>query len=103
MSDAARSELEKKIERQNVDIQRTTQDAQQEVQELQQELQNEFQRKLMPIVQQVFDERGLHILFSAADSGIVLANPGLDITADVIKRFDAAGGAATPAPKPPGQ
>ena len=50
MSDNARAELEKKIERQQVDIQRATQDAQQEVQELQQQLQNEFQTKLMPIV-----------------------------------------------------
>jgi outer membrane protein len=101
LSDQARAELEKKIERQNVEIQRATQDAQQEVQELQQELQNEFQRKLMPIVQKVFDERGLHMLFSAADSGIVLANQGLDITAEVIKRFDAAAPAGTPAAKPP--
>ena len=101
MSDQARAELEKKIERQNVEIQRTTQDAQQEVQELQQELQTEFQRKLLPIVQQVAQEKGLHILFSAADSGIVWADPGLDVTADVIKRFDAAAPAATPAAKPP--
>ena len=100
MSDAARAELEKKIERQNVEIQRMTQDAQQEVQELQQELQNEFQRKLMPVVQKVFDEKNLHALFSAADAGLVLADPGLDITAEVIKRFDS-GGPATAAPKPP--
>ena len=101
MSDAARSELEKRIERQNVDIQRATQDAQQEVQELQQDLQNEFQRKLLPIVQQVAQEKALQILFSAADSGIVWADPGLDITNDVIKRFDAASPAVTPAAKPP--
>ena len=98
MSDQARAELEKKIERQNVELQRATQDAQQEVQELQNELQNEFQRKLMPIVQQVAQEKGLHMLFSAADSGIVWADNGLDITSDVIKRFD-----TPPAttPKPP--
>jgi outer membrane protein len=97
MSDAARVELEKKIERQNVELQRATQDAQQEVQELQQELQGEFQRKLLPVVQQVAQQKGLHILFSAADSGIVWADPGLDITADVIRQFDATGGTA---PKP---
>jgi Skp family chaperone for outer membrane proteins len=115
MSDNARAELEKKIERQQVDIQRATQDAQQEVQELQQELQNEFQKKLMPVVQQVFNEKGLQILFSAGDSGIVWADPGLDITEDVIKRFDAGKpkppaaaappaappATAKPAPKPP--
>jgi len=101
MSDTARAELEKKIERQNVEIQRATQDAQQEVQELQRELQAEFERKLRPIVAQVAQEKGLHILFSAADSGIVWADPGLDITNDVIKRFDTGASTAAPAPKPP--
>jgi outer membrane protein len=100
MSDSARAEIEKRIERTQVDIQRATQDAQQEVQELQQELQNEFQRKLMPIVQQVSQEKGIHILFSAGDSGIVWADTGLDITNDVIKKFDT-GAPATTAPKPP--
>lgn len=97
MSEAARAELEKKIERQNVELQRATQDAQQEVQELQQTLQAEFQRKLMPIVQQAAQAKGIQVLFSAADSGIVWADGGLDITSDVIKQFD------TPAaaPKPP--
>lgn len=99
LSDAARAELEKKIERQNVELQRATQDAQQEVQELQQQLQAEFQRKLLPIVQQVAQQRGIQVLFSAADAGIVWADPGLDITGDVIKQFD--GTATTPAPKPP--
>ena len=96
MSEASRAELEKKIERQNVELQRLTQDAQQEVQELQQQLQNQFQQKLMPIVQQVAAAKGIHVLFSAADSGIVWADPGLDITADVIKQFDTGG--ATPKP-----
>jgi outer membrane protein len=96
MSEASRAELEKKIERQNVELQRLTQDAQQEVQELQQQLQNQFQQKLMPIVQQVAAGRGIHVLFSAADSGIVWADPGLDITADVIKQFDTGGGTPKP-------
>jgi outer membrane protein len=97
MSEQARTELEKKIERQNVELQRMTQDAQQEVQELQQDLQNQFQQKLMPIVQKVAASKGIHVLFSAADSGIVWADPGLDITPDVIKQFDT-GTAATPKP-----
>lgn len=101
LSDSARAELEKKIERQQVDIQRATQDAQQEVQELQNDLQAEFQRKLMPVVQQVAQEKGLHLLFSAADSGIVWADPGLDVTADVIRKFDGGTPTAAPAAKPP--
>jgi outer membrane protein len=104
MSENARAELEKKIERQQVEVQRATQDAQQELQELQQELQGAFQQKLMPIVQQIAQEKGLQLLFSVADSGLVWGDPGLDVTQDVIKRFD--GGAATPKPEgqaPPAQ
>ena len=97
MNDQARGQLERDIERQQKEIQRFTQDAQDEVQNLQQDLQNTFQGKLLPIIQKVVQERGLQILFSQNDAGIVWAEPGLDITADVIKRFDG-GAAATPKP-----
>ena len=58
------------------------------MQELQTELQNEFQKKLLPVIDAVAQERGLHMIFSVADAGVVWANPGLDLTPDVIKRFD---------------
>lgn len=90
LSDAARGQLEKEIERQQVEIQRFTQDAQAEVQELQAELQNEFQKRLLPVINAVAQERGLHMIFSVADAGVVWANPGLDVTGDIIRRFDAA-------------
>ena len=99
MSEAARGQLEKEIEKLQVEIQRFTQDAQAEVQELQQELQVEFQKKLMPIISVVAAEKGLHMVFSQADSGLVWADQGLDLTSDVIQRFDAATGAAKPPTK----
>lgn len=89
MSDAARSQLEKEIEKSQVDAQRFQQDAQAEVNELQQELQNEFQKKLFPIVQQVAQEKGLQLLLSQADAGIVWADPGLDLTDEIVKKLDA--------------
>lgn len=101
MSEAARTDLQKQLERAQVDLQRATQDAQQEVQELQQQLQEEFQRRIAPIIEQVGKERGLHYIFNGPDSGLVWADASLDITADVVKRFDQANKAA--APKPPGQ
>jgi outer membrane protein len=88
MSDAARGQLEKDIERQTREGERFQQDAQAEISELQQELQLEFQKKIMPVVQQVFQEKGLHMLLSRADAGIVLADPGLDLTTDVVKKLD---------------
>ena len=106
LSPVAAAQLQKDIERMQVDLQRFTEDAQQEVTTLQTQLQEEFQMKLSPVVQQVATEKGLHLLFSAADSGLVWADLSLDITGEVIQKFDAAPrtapapAAAAPAPKP---
>ena len=103
LSEPARAQLEKDIDRQQTDIQRFTDDAQKEVQDLQNELQLEFQQKLGPIVQAVFNEKKLEILFSATDAGVLIADPGLDLTSEVIRRFDVANpapAAAAPAPRP---
>jgi Skp family chaperone for outer membrane proteins len=102
LSDTARAQLEKDIDRQQTEIQRFTDDAQKEVQDLQTELQGEFQQKLGPVIQQVAQEKKLEILFSALDAGIIWADAGLDLTSEVIRRFDiAAPVAATAAPAAP--
>ncbi|MEP7116694.1 MAG: OmpH family outer membrane protein [Acidobacteriota bacterium] len=104
MSEAARADLTKQVERANVDMQRATQDAQAEVQELQNQLQEEFQRRIAPIIESVGKERGLHYIFNGPDSGLVWADASLDITSDVVKKFDLATKTAPPAaPKPQGR
>ena len=97
MNEAARSQLEKEIEKQTKDAERFQQDAQAEVQELQQEVQSEFVKKLSPIIDQLANEKGLHLVFNAGDAGIAWAAPGLDLTSDVIKKLDALAKPATPA------
>jgi outer membrane protein len=98
LSVTAAAQLQKDIERQQIDIQRFTEDAQQEVTNLQTQLQDEFQVRLTPIIQEVANDRGLHLLFSVVDSGLVWADPALDITTEVIQKFDAAGGGTAPRP-----
>ncbi len=90
MSDQARSQLEKDITKQSRELQSAQEDAQQEQTQLTQDLQNEFQQKLFPIVDAIAKEKGLHMVFSIADSGILWPDPGLDLTNEVIRRFDAA-------------
>lgn len=107
MSLSAQTDLQKQIERMNLEVQRFTQDAQQEVQELQQQLQAEFQQRLEPVLQAVAQEKGLQFVFNGPDAGLVWADAALDISADVIRRLDAAK-PATPKPpaaptKPPGR
>jgi outer membrane protein len=97
MSEAAAAQVQKDIDKTQVDIQRMTQDAQAELQDLQNELQVDFQRKVGPVIEAVAREKGLQLLFSQSDSGLVWADAGLDLTAEVIRRLDAASAAA---PKP---
>jgi outer membrane protein len=96
LSDQARSQLEKDIEKATRDLQFSQTDAQTEVTDLTNELQGVFQEKLNPIIEQLRIDKGLLMIFSVRDSGVVAVEPGLDLSAEVIKRFDAA---AKPAPK----
>jgi len=88
MSEAARAQLQKDIERQTVEGQRFEQDAQAELNELQQQLQQEFQARLMPVLEAISKEKGLQVLFSAGDSGVIWAEPGIDLTLEAVKRLD---------------
>jgi Skp family chaperone for outer membrane proteins len=90
--------LQKEIDRQQREGERLEQDAQQELTELQQEVQQEFQKKLIPIVDAIAKEKDLQMVFSIGDAGLVWAEPGLDLTMEVVKRLDAT--PATPAPAP---
>lgn len=103
MSEAARADLTKQVERANVDLQRATQDAQQEMQELQNQLQEEFQRRVAPVIEAVGKEKGLHFIFNGPDSGLVYGDAALDITTEVIKKFDATSKPAAPPAKPQGR
>jgi Skp family chaperone for outer membrane proteins len=89
LSDSARSTLQKDIEKAQRDLEYAQGDAQTEVQDLTNQLQEEFQTKLNPILEQVRADKGLLMIFSSRDAGIVAADLGLDLSDEVIKRFDA--------------
>jgi outer membrane protein len=88
MNEAARTQLEKEIERQQREGERFQQDAQAEINEIQQEVNNEFMKKVQPIIDQIAVEKGLHFVFNAPEAGLAWAAPGLDISGDVIKKLD---------------
>ena len=101
MSDTARAQLQAEIERQQRDLQRFQEDAQQDITQLTQQLQGEFERQLNPIIDRVAREKQVHFIFSAQESGLVWADPTMDLTADIIKAFDATPAAAAPAAAAP--
>jgi Skp family chaperone for outer membrane proteins len=105
LNEQARAQLQAEIEKQQREIQRATEDAQQELQGLTQQLQAEFEKLVLPVLDQVAKEKQVHFVFDAAQSGLVWADPSMDLTADVVKALDAgakpAAATAKPAAAPP--
>ena len=89
LNDAARAQLDKDIEKLQRDIQFAQQNAQAEYTDLQNELQGEFQKRLIPVIDEVAKEKGLHAIYSIADSGAAYVHPGLDLSVEITKRLDA--------------
>jgi len=88
LSDQARAQAEKDLQKMQRELQGLQEDAQQEISELQQSLQIDFQNRLNPIIEQVATEKGLHLVLGV--EAVVWGYAGIDISGEVIKRFDAA-------------
>jgi outer membrane protein len=88
MNETARAQLDKDIEKLQRDIQFSNSNAQAEVQDMQNELQGEFQKRLIPIIEELAKEKGLYMIFTA-ESGFAYVHPGLNLSDEVIKRLDA--------------
>ena len=88
MNETARAQLEKDIDKLQRDIQFSNTNAQAEVQDLQNDLQGDFQKKLIPIIEEIAKEKGLYMIFTA-ESGFAYVHPGLNLSDEVIKRLDA--------------
>lgn len=88
MSDQARGQAEKDLQKLQRELQAMQEDANAELQELQQSLQIEFQDRISPIIEEVAAEKELHAVLGV--EAVVWGNAAIDITAEVIKRLDAA-------------
>jgi outer membrane protein len=90
-----RAQLMAEEKRQEAELQRATQQAQVDFQNLQRELQVDLRRQVGDVVTDIAKRRGIQFVFNE-DSAVVLAPTGVDLTAEVIERLNAA-----PAQKPP--
>ena len=77
------------IERKQTDRKRYAEDSYRDMQELTQRLFQKIQNELLPIIQEVGKEQGLDIIFDLGKSGAIYWNPAIDVTQEVIKRYDA--------------
>jgi Skp family chaperone for outer membrane proteins len=102
LSDSAKGDLAKQIDRLNVDLQRMNDDAQKELGELQQTLFRPIADRTQKVLQSYSAESGFAVVFdvSSQASSIIHWEPVADITTEIIRRVDADAAKAPPAAKP---
>ena len=87
LSDDARRQRSRELERMRLDVQRFIQDAQAELMGIQRDVEAAFVVKLKPIVDQLASERQLQLILSLDADFVVWIDPSLDLTAEVLKRL----------------
>jgi len=97
LTQEAAAGIQADIQRKQTDRQRTAEDASRSMQELQASLLMRIQNEVMPIIEQVRKDKGFDLIFDLNRSGTVYFNPALDMTDEVVRRYDASK-AAAPAP-----
>lgn len=86
------------IQKKQTERQRTAEDAARGMQELQAATLEQVQTQLIPIIEQLRKDKDLDLIFDLGKSGAVFYSQALDLTAEVIRRYDALK-AAPPAKK----
>ena len=87
------------IQKKQTERQRSVEDASRAMQGLQASTLSRIQAELMPIIEQVRIDKGLDLIFDLTRSGTVYFNPTLDLTDEVVRRYDATKTAAPPVKK----
>src|SRR5207253_41358 len=105
LSESAKSDLAKQIDKTNTELQRMNDDAQKDLPDLQQQLFRPIADRAQEAVRSYGAENGFSVIFdtSSQASSIVYNQDVADITTEIIRRIDAAAakGPATPAATPP--
>ncbi len=90
VSEARQAEMSKQIEDQQISIRRFQDDAQRDVTEAQRRELGGLEELILPIINQVGNEQGFTMIFNKFQSGLVYAADSVDITDEVIRRFNTA-------------
>lgn len=87
---ARRANIEAQIAEKRIAMKRFAEDAEKEIGTTRDRELMALETRIKPIVDAVGKELQLAVIFNKFESGLVYANPGLDITDTVITRFNAA-------------
>lgn len=103
MSETAKADLAKSIDKMNTELQRMNDDAQKELPDLQQTLFKPIAEKTQEVLKAYSTENGFAVVFdvSAQASSIIYVQDVADITTEIIRRVDAAPPRAAAPAAPP--
>ncbi len=83
-------DLTKGIEDRGIALKRFQDDAQREIEAARRKELERLEGKIMPIVDTIGKEKGLTLIFDKFRAGLLYADQGIDITDEVIQRFNTA-------------
>lgn len=89
LTQEAMMNLNSDIERKQTQRKRFAEDSVREMNELSARLFQKVQNELIPIIQQVGKDMNLDVIFDLSQSGTLYFNPTINLTEEVIKRYDA--------------
>ncbi len=92
LSQEALSNLVADLEKQRTDRTRFVEDSRRELNDLQMRLFNRLQSELRPIITEIGKEKNMDLIFDIGGSGIIYFNPAVDLTVEVIQKYDASKG-----------
>jgi len=90
LSEQKLAEMSGQIEDKTIALQRFEDDAKRSLEEARRTALGRLEERIMPIINQIGKERGLTLIFNKFQSGLVYADDAVDITDDVIRRFNTA-------------
>ena len=88
LTDSKIADLQKQIEDKSIALKRFDDDAQQQLEEAKQKELAGLEKQIMPIIQELGKERKLLLIFNKFQSGLVYADDSVDLTDEVLKRFN---------------
>jgi len=99
MTNEALIALQADIDKKTTERKRYEEDAARDAQQLSGNLIQKIRVEMVTIIENLAKERGLELVLDTATSGVVTASPTIDITDEVVRRYDQSRSATPPAKK----
>lgn len=96
MTNEALMALQADIDKKTTERKRYEEDQARDAQALSTNLIQKIRGEMVAVIENLAKERGLELVLDAATSGVVTANPAIDITDEVVRRYDQTKSAAVP-------